>query len=104
MMTFEMRIYDGALLDIETIADYYERQAPLLGMKFKHRVEEEITRLSYHPFIYQIAFDDVRRSLIPRFPYAIAYRVVEATVFIDGVVPTKSSPRKTMEILKNRQS
>ena len=55
-------------------AQYYEGQVPTLGTQFLDSVDEAIRLIQKTPERWRCIGADVRRYLIPRFPYAIYYR------------------------------
>ena len=55
-------------------AEFYEKQVPSLGGQFLDAIEEAVTRIIESPKRWRILEKDVRRFLLPRFPFAIYYR------------------------------
>jgi plasmid stabilization system protein ParE len=53
----------------------YEQNVPILGAQFFDAVDEAVAIIAAAPERWRIVESDVRRFLIPRFPYAIYYRV-----------------------------
>jgi len=54
----------------------YERKIPKLGAQFLDAVDEAVAIIAAAPKRWRIIEEDVRRYLMPRFPYAIYYRVL----------------------------
>lgn len=54
----------------------YEQKVPALGAQFFDAVDEAVAVIAAAPERWRIVESDVRRFLIPRFPYAIYYRVL----------------------------
>jgi len=54
----------------------YEQKVPALGAQFFDAVDEAVAVIAASPERWRIIEDDVRRFLMPRFPYAIYYRVL----------------------------
>ena len=54
----------------------YEQKVPTLGAQFLDAVDEAIAAISAAPERWRIIEDEVRRYLMPRFPYAIYYRLL----------------------------
>ena len=52
----------------------YEQKVPELGAQFFDAVDEAVAVIVATPERWRIVEPDVRRFLIPRFPYAIYYR------------------------------
>jgi toxin ParE1/3/4 len=57
-------------------ARYYETQVPSLGGAFLDAIEGAVQVLQADPLRWRILEADVRRYLLPRFPFAIYYRVL----------------------------
>ena len=54
----------------------YEQKVPTLGAQFLEAVDEAVAVISAAPERWRVIEDEVRRYLMPRFPYAIYYRVL----------------------------
>ena len=54
----------------------YEQKVPTLGAQFLDAVDEAVAVIVAAPERWRLIEDDVRRYLMPRFPYAIYYRVL----------------------------
>jgi plasmid stabilization system protein ParE len=54
----------------------YEEKVPTLGAQFLEAVDEAVAVISAAPERWRVIEDEVRRYLMPRFPYAIYYRVL----------------------------
>ena len=57
-------------------ARYYEQQVPTLGAQFLHTVDRAVAVILESPERWRPIEADVRRFLLPRFPFAIYYRVM----------------------------
>lgn len=55
-------------------ARFYEQQVNQLGSQFLDSVDLAITVIQQAPLRWAIIEADVRRYLIPRFPYSVYYR------------------------------
>ena len=76
---------------------WYEEKDLGLGDEFLRCLEEAFSRISGHPEHFPIRFDDVRRVLVRRFPYAVYFYHDDANVFITYVFHTAQNPRKLFE-------
>jgi plasmid stabilization system protein ParE len=56
-------------------AQFYHRRVPGLGADFLDTVDEGVSLIMQAPERWRILEDDVRRYLLPRFPFALIYRV-----------------------------
>lgn len=73
--------------------NWYESQKPGLGDEFLACVDETINRISQMPESYVIAYGDIRRALVQRFPYAVYYRIVSSRVIITAIFHSRRDPK-----------
>ena len=57
-------------------AQFYERRVPTLGAQFLDAADRAIAIILEAPERWHVIEADVRRYLMPRFPYAIYYRLL----------------------------
>jgi plasmid stabilization system protein ParE len=67
---------------------WYEEKDLGLGDEFLRCLEEAFSRISDHPEHFPIRFDDVRRVLVRRFPYAVYFYHDDTNVLITYVFHT----------------
>lgn len=79
-------------------AVFYEDQAQGLGIEFLDDVQSTIDRLRENPLLGHIVKDDLRRSLLSKFPYSIIY-VIEPD---DLLVIALAHQRRRPEFWKER--
>lgn len=79
--------------DLAEAREWYEAQRPGLGDELLENVEEVFDRLRRFPALYARMFQDVRVALIRRFPYAVAYRLVNDQITVVAVYHTRRDPR-----------
>ena len=73
---------------------WYDEISPNLGNRFRELVDQRFDEIAVHPESFAIAFDDVRFSLIPRFPYLLLFRKHRDFVYVLGVFHGASDPEK----------
>jgi toxin ParE1/3/4 len=64
-----------ATAELTEAAQVYERKVPGLGAQFLDAVDEAVAVVLAAPERWRIIEDEVRRYLMPRFPYAIYWEV-----------------------------
>lgn len=64
-------------MEILTTVNWYEEQQAGLGESFAGTVGEHINLLKKESPEHKIAYDDLRRVLVKRFPYVIYYKRYE---------------------------
>lgn len=53
--------------------DWYEREAPGLGRKFRAAIAVVIESISDNPRQFPVIHKNIRRALLQRFPYALMF-------------------------------
>ena len=59
--------------DVEAAFDWYEGEAPGLGLQFLEELRRSYERVIAGPARYQIVAREIRRALLRRFPYAVYF-------------------------------
>ncbi len=72
--------------------DYYESVEPGLGYDFALEVYSAIERSVDFPRAWAVLEDDVRRSLVRRFPYGIVYSEEKNGIFVLAVMNLHRKP------------
>jgi plasmid stabilization system protein ParE len=99
-LSFDVHVRRAAELDIAEAQLWYETQRIGLGREFYSEVSSVIDRLAHTPLVYQIVHQEVRRALVPRFPYLIWYRVLGSVVTVLACTHGKQNPSKTISRLR----
>ena len=63
--------------ELALIRDYYEKRSPGLGLEFIDEFERQVLRIAATPERWMIVTQEIRRSLMNRFPYVIYFRHVK---------------------------
>lgn len=71
-----------------------QRANPGLGEEFVAALELQLRRLEQAPLLYAEVIPDVRRALLPRFPYGVFYVVRGDLVHILAVLHEARNPRR----------
>lgn len=87
----------AAEIDAALAAGWYDAQVPGLGNSFIANIDATSQRIAEHPEMYPVAFRDVRRAIVHRFPYAVIYRILPATIEVLGVLPCRADPQAMMK-------
>lgn len=82
--------------DIDAAYWWYEEKDIGLGDEFLRCLDDAFSRICSQPELFPVKFDDVRRILIRRFPYAVYFYHDETTVFITYVFHTAQNPDKLL--------
>ncbi|WP_291991732.1 type II toxin-antitoxin system RelE/ParE family toxin [Candidatus Accumulibacter sp. ACC003] len=72
--------------------DYYEECEPGLGYDFAVEVYSAIERTIAYPMAWPSLAEDVRRSLVRRFPYGILYSQQDDVLFVVAIMHLRREP------------
>jgi len=89
-----------AFSDVTNAYSWYEQQKSGLGEEFLACLEAAYSRIAENPLRYPRRFDDVRRILLKRFPYAVYFEHDNNTIWIHYVFHCAQSPEKLLKRLK----
>ena len=93
-MAFRLKFSSQALREIGEAQEWYELQNPGLGEEFIAAMELQLKRLEQAPLLYAEAIPNVRRALLPRFPYGLFYAVRGDLIHVLAVLHDARSPRQ----------
>lgn len=80
--------------DIGEAYAWYEERRVGLGDEFLSCIEASLESIQRTPEISVIVYENYRRALVRRFPYAIFYEYENEMVIIYGVFHTARDPNK----------
>ena len=78
--------------DLRFAFDWYEEQRAGLGGEFRAAVQATFRTIELHPEIFSSVYDDVRRAVLTRFPFAVFYLVEPKRVVVLRVLHTARNP------------
>lgn len=93
-MTFEVRLREEAEDDLAEASSWYERQLPGLGKEFLDTVLTSLEFISENPNQYPEIHKNVKRALLPRFPFGIYYRIEDKFILVFAVMHGSRNPRR----------
>src|SRR5262245_62515405 len=82
----------SAKAEYEHEVAYYEQQQPGLGHRFATVIDESLSEILANPARYAVVHRDVRECIVPRFPFAIYFRLRSNRVIILAVHHTSRDP------------
>jgi toxin ParE1/3/4 len=92
-MAFRLKFSSRALREIGEAREWYELQSSGLGEEFIAAIELQLKRLEQAPLLYAEVIPNVRRALLPRFPYGLFYVVRGNLIHILAVLHDARNPR-----------
>ena len=72
--------------------DYYENCRKELGFEFAIEVFSAIERACSYPKSWQIIEEEIRRSLVNRFPFGILYSIEKSGILVIAVMHLHQKP------------
>jgi toxin ParE1/3/4 len=93
-MAFRLKFSTRAFREIGEAQEWYESQSPGLGEEFIAAMELKLKRLEQAPLLYAEVIPNVRRALLPRFPYGLFYAVRDNLVHILAVLHDARNPSR----------
>ena len=93
-MAHRLKFASRAVREIGAAFDWYEEQSGGLGSEFELAFELQLKRLEQVPLLYTEIISGVRRTLLPRFPYAVFYTVKNDLIHVLAVIHTSRSPKR----------
>ena len=82
----------GVLEEVAESAKYYEHEVEGLGKAFLQKVRDAVDDIKENPRMFRIIHHPYRRHLLPRFPFAVIYRLENSTIYILAVMHLKRRP------------
>ena len=82
--------------EFEEAEEFYERQGPGLGARFRAEVRAAVTRIRAWPLSCPSERGDVRRLTLSRFPYKILYAVEADHIYVIAVAHPVSYTHLTL--------
>ena len=72
--------------------EYYEERETGLGYDFAIEVYSAIKLAVFYPDAWQTIDNEIRRSLVKRFPYGVLYSIEDDYIFIVAVMHLRQEP------------
>lgn len=78
--------------EFEEAECYYSQQVPGLGERFRAEVRSALTRIRTWPLSCPAESGDIRRLILPRFPYKLLYSVEADHIYVIAVAHQHREP------------
>ncbi|HOJ08634.1 MAG: type II toxin-antitoxin system RelE/ParE family toxin [Ignavibacteriota bacterium] len=72
--------------------EFYEEKEKGLGREFAFEIYSSIERILSYPKAWPILENNIRRSLVRRFPYAVLYSLVDDELIIAAIMHLHREP------------
>lgn len=84
-MTRSVLFRAEAVAEASDVRRWYESRRSGLGTEFAEAVDDTVLRIAENPATFPEVRGEVRRAVIPRFPYAVYFRLAGDTVVVLAV-------------------
>lgn len=91
-MSLPLDFHPSLRQEVDDAFRWYEQRQPGLGRDFLDEVGEVLAEITANPARYGFADADIREGLLPRFPYAVYYRVLIDRIRVLAVYHTARNP------------
>ncbi len=81
-----------AKLELEDAIAYYELEYSGLGINFKNEVTKSLDRIKKYPEAGAVERNEIRKSIIHKFPYKILYSIETNHIFIIAIAHHHRKP------------
>lgn len=94
-MVYKLEIWNKAKIEIIEGYTWYESKKNNLGQEFIEEVEEMFDYIKKYPEHYQIKYrEKYREAVLKRFPYLVIYEIINHSIIVYSVFPSKDNPTK----------
>jgi plasmid stabilization system protein ParE len=91
-VTYRLLVRRQAKLDLRRAARWYEERHPGLGRELVAEVDAVLDRITKNPNQYQVAYRNIRRAVVQRFPYGVFYRIDGSDILVFAIVHLHRDP------------
>jgi plasmid stabilization system protein ParE len=91
-MTLPITFHRAARKEFDEAIDWYESQRVGLGDEFEEQVQAVLDRIAALPELHQCVLNDIRRTVVRRFPYLVYYRVKGNCIRVISVFHARRNP------------
>jgi plasmid stabilization system protein ParE len=82
----------AAAAELLAAQEWYDTRAGGLGDRFFAAVDSLLPRIGENPRQFPLAYDDLRRALVTRFPYALFFRTEAEGIYVVACAHTSRTP------------
>jgi toxin ParE1/3/4 len=95
---FSIKISDDAENDLDNSYQYYAEESTKVAESFFKQINSSLEIIKKNPESFPIAFRDVKKFVVKRFPFVIYYQLNESLIRVIAIFHTSRNP----EIWNNR--
>jgi plasmid stabilization system protein ParE len=98
-MNFPIELGKIADIEFKTAVGWYNQKRAGLGLTFISAVFKRFQKITDNPYGSPIVYADVREAIVPRWPFAIYYRILESKISVVAIFHTSRDPEAWQERL-----
>ena len=102
-MTYTLRLLPEVEEDVINGYIWYEAKSRGLGEDFLRMFYASVNEIPWNPLRYPKVYQDFRRHLLRRFPYAIYFILENGQIIVFGLFHCARNPQAVNAILQNRE-
>jgi len=91
-MSYEIIVRPEAAREVQEAFDWYEEKSEGLGLEFLRAADACMAGIRRSPIASPVMYQEVRRALLRKFPYAIFYIVKEERIIVLACFHAKRAP------------
>jgi plasmid stabilization system protein ParE len=91
-MSYEIIVRPEAAREVQEAFDWYEEKSEGLGLEFLRAADACMAGIKRNPLAYATMYQDTRRALLRKFPYALFYVVREERIIVLACFHAKRDP------------
>ncbi len=91
-MSLPLILLDEARAEFDDSHDWYEARQTGLGARFDAAVNGVLALIEKSPRRFPVVYKDVRRAIVPVFPFRIYYAVEAGHILVTSVFHTSRDP------------
>ena len=86
-----------ALADLSEAEEWYSKEASALGARFVRSFEAQLERICRNPYKYPRVYLNLRRAVMPDFPYNVLFAAEDGWVTVVACVHQRRDPKDWQE-------
>jgi plasmid stabilization system protein ParE len=91
-VTLSVRLLPEARAEFNQATNWYEEKRANLGRTFVAGIREVLNQIAAEPQRHAAVYLDIRKALVPKFPYVILYREEPNEIVVISVFHTSRDP------------
>lgn len=92
MRSLPLSVSPQAEEEARQAAQWYERESSGLGRAFLEVVEQTLAAISENPLRFPLAYRDIRKALLKRFPYGVFFRIRADQIRVVAIMHLSRDP------------